>query len=232
MMSINPKYPVLGIGGVIFDDYDYVARENSKIKQFKTRVFGNDSIVLHSREIRKKTGAFTCLQDPALEASFKAEYDALIGDLQFVFISRIINKAAHRSKYVTPFPPYEWAVELVIESFARFLYRNRARGRVLCEARGAASDRRVKDTYTRLLAAGTNYISSSQFRNSITALSFVRKAQNVCGLQIADMSIYTATSATLYRNFKRRDYLVLKNKFDPYHGLKVFPDISLWPQFP
>jgi len=223
MATINPQFPVLGIGGVIFDEAAYLATENQKIKDFKIAEIGNDTTVLHSYDIRKKINNFTFLNTPARLASFLAAYQALIGNLNFSFVSRIIDKQGHRTKYVNPYNPYEWVMQLILESFSMILYRRREQGKIIIEARGGPQDRALRKAYNLVMQKGTYFVSANQLQNTIVSLSFSPKTANINGLQIADISIYTVTATVLYKKFNRIDYLFLRPKFDPYHGVKTFP---------
>jgi hypothetical protein len=223
LATINPQFPVLGIGGVIFDEAAYLATENQKIKDFKIAEIGNDATVLHSYDIRKKQKDFAFLNDPARLASFLAAYQSLVGSLNFSFVSRIIDKQAHLTKYPNPYNPYEWVMELILESYSKILYRRREQGKIIVEARGGTQDRALRHAYNLVMQRGTNYVSANQLQNTIMSLSFAPKTANINGLQIADISIYTVTATVLYQKFNRRDYLFLRPKFDLHHGLKTFP---------
>lgn len=223
LSKINPQFPVLGIGGVIFDEISYLGTENQKIKDFKVAEIGNDAVVLHSYDIRKKQNDFAFLNDPAREASFLAGYMKLIGNLNFSFMSRIVNKEKHKAKYINPFNPYEWVMQLMLEGYSMILFRTRQQGKIVIESRGNVQDKKLRTAFNSIMQRGTFFIGANQLQQTILSLSFQPKTANINGLQIADISIYTMTATVLHNNYKRKDYLYLRAKLDPFQGCKTFP---------
>lgn len=221
--KIDPKYPLFGIGGSVFNEEKYHSSEDEKIRSFKRDVFGKDSIILRSYDIRRKQNEFQCLNDLGLCNRFKDEYDNLITKLDFTFVSRVINKEAHLKKYRHPFPPYEFALELLMESYSKILMRRNAIGCIMLESRDKKPNKQIRHAFINIMTKGTQFVPATQLTNTISTLEFSPKKNNINGLQISDLGIYTVTSASQHSNFTRRDFSVLQKKFDPYHGLKHFP---------
>jgi hypothetical protein len=213
----------MGIGGAIFDKDKYDNSEDEKIKAFKREIFGNDQVVLHSHKIGKKLTPFECLKDPEREKVFIEEFNKLVLDLDFVFISRVIKKDRLVAQYVNPYPPYGLAITLIMESFANYLYRTKEKGKIVIESRGKKEDSEIIEVYNRILKYGTQYLTAEQFQRDTLGLQFRAKKDNINGLQISDMCIYPVTAAVTRGNYQRKDFKIVERKFDDYHGLKVFP---------
>ncbi len=77
-------------------------------------------------------------------------------------------------------------------------------GDVLAESRGTRPDKELKDAYQTIYNQGTAWISGEVFQRRLTSkeLKIKRKADNVAGLQIADLIAYPSYKATLARQRK------------------------------
>jgi hypothetical protein len=78
---------------------------------------------------------------------------------------------------------------ILIERYVLFLEEKQCAGDVMAESRGGKDDRRLKDSFERLLQTGTEYVSSERFKKSLTSkqLKVKPKMNNIAGLQIADI---------------------------------------------
>jgi hypothetical protein len=94
MDKIDPAFPVLTLAGCAFNAVDYAVFENA-LHDFKARVLGDPSANIHSRDIRKWEGGFAHILRPA-----DREHVATV-------------------QYKSPEPPYDLAVEFLIERFYR-----------------------------------------------------------------------------------------------------------------
>lgn len=181
--AIDPNYPILGIGGVIFDEKVYWNIEDERIRKFKRKHFGTDKTILRISDIRKRRGDFRCLVDKEKWANFLADYETLIRQSDFSFISRIIDPRSHRTKYNTPFPPYELVIGFIMESFVKILFRSNEVGKIYAERRGASPDSNVRRAYSAIKNSGTQYVSSKDFQQKLPEdIHFYDKKMNSSGL--------------------------------------------------
>lgn len=163
--KIDPKYLILGVGGPIFEEEAYYKTESERIKQFKRNVFGSDKINLRLADnMRAQIGPFACIADSAKYAQYIAEFVALINDLQFSFISQIIDPTGHKNKYFKPHPPYELIKGFVMDSFSKILFRENAVGKIYAERRGSKPNNKVREAYKLIKQNGTAYVKASQTR--------------------------------------------------------------------
>ena len=113
-----------------------------------------------------------------------------------------------------------------------FLGRKRSPGDVMAESRGGKEDRRLKDSFARLWERGTDWVDPQQFRDRLTSkqLKVKTKANNITGLQVADLIAHPSRQEILFENnlapnppapFAQKIISILKSKYDQHHG-RVF----------
>jgi hypothetical protein len=75
-------------------------------------------------------------------------------------------------------------------------------GDVLAESRGTRADRELKEAYSHVYAKGTTWVGGEVFARRLTSkeLKIKRKADNVPGLQLADLIAHPSFKATLLRH--------------------------------
>lgn len=151
---------------------------------FKFRHFGHDMVVLHSREIRKATGQFAFLVNPALRTPFLTELSAIITNANFTLIAAIIDKRRLVSTYRYPDNPYELALLFCLErtyAFLKGIGQEKLRTHIIVEARGKKEDQQLELEFRRI-CAGSNHWGVLPFE-----IHFASKAANSSGLQLADL---------------------------------------------
>ena len=105
-----------------------------------------------------------------------------------------------------------------------FLEQQESVGDVLAESRAGKEDRRLKDSFAKLWLGGTQYVSPNRFQKVITSkqLKVKSKANNISGLQLADMLAHPSRNEILLDHKMRSDALapfaekivgVLKDKY-------------------
>ncbi len=113
-----------------------------------------------------------------------------------------------------------------------FFDQNEANGDVIAESRGGHEDRKLKDSFSGLWKSGTEYLSPERFHEVFTSkqLKVKPKANNISGLQLADIIAHPSRTEVLKENGKRSDALapfakkiaaILKGKYYQQEG-KVF----------
>lgn len=202
----NPNHRYLSLTGVIVS-LDYVASDlYPALEDLKTRYFGShpdNPVILHRKDMVNQRGAFVALQDPAVKARFDAELLQLLGRLDYVVITAVIDKADHLSTYnVWAYDPYHYCLEILMERFALWLGDRNLRGDVMAESRGKKEDLRLKAEYARLFIGGTAHITHATFvaRFTSSQLKVKPKSANVSGLQLADLIAHPSFIAVKARH--------------------------------
>ena len=72
LKRVNPNFPLLVLCGILISAGNYQLLRN-RINQLKHNVFGTDSVIFHSTEIRKKVNDFYILNDSAKSLEYVGE---------------------------------------------------------------------------------------------------------------------------------------------------------------
>jgi len=234
--SDNPNHRFLSLTGVILE-LGYVRQTvHPRMEQLKSTYFQShpdDPIIFHRKELLNAKPPFTALQDPALRQQFDREILALMADWDYTVITVCLDKKRHKETYTTwRYDPYHYCLAVLLERFAFFLGRNNCQGDVMAESRGGKEDRRLKRSFQNLWERGTDYVAPEQFQERFTScqLKVKTKANNVAGLQLADLLAHPSRAEVLHENgllerpiapFAQRVIQILQNKYDR-SGARVF----------
>lgn len=188
---IDPEFPVFVAATVLCTPRAYWGRIVPAVNAFR-EAQGIPGGVLHSREIRRQTGAFRFLRDPLRRESFYTGLSAVMATLPARFFIAAVHTQRHLDKYgAKAFHPYTWTLALTLERLY-FCARQYGAGRVhvVAEARTETLDRELRSSFDHALAHGTAYVNARQFSEVTWELSFRSKRQNIVGTQLADLVGY------------------------------------------
>lgn len=226
LVKINPQYPVFALGGIIVED-GYEPTLQADLDSLKLRVFGGLSMVLHSTDVRKQRKAFNVLGDLALRELFYTEFNDFVLSANVTFISVLVEKDAHARSYKTPYHPYHWLLELMLERFARFLGSQGATGRIIAESRGKKEDGELRAAFDALIQRGCEYVSAASLKQLIhPTLDFELKSANRVGMQVCDMMLYPVAKAVMSNDPTNAAFHVVVQKMHPWYGCRVLPSTS------
>lgn len=234
--SDNPIHRFLSLTGVIIS-LDYVREVlNPQIESLKTKYFGShpdDPVILHRKELVNAKYPFEVLRDQKIRMQFDVELLELLENWEYTVVTVCLDKKAHKEAYtVWRYEPYHYCLALLLERYVFFLEQNEANGDVIAESRGGNEDRKLKDSFSGLWKNGTDYVSPELFHQVFTSkqLKVKPKANNISGLQLADIIAHPSRMEILKENSKRSDELapfakkiaaILKVKYYQQEG-KVF----------
>ena len=203
--SRDPNHRYLSLTGLILE-LGYIEQVVfPRLEDLKSRYFGShpdDPIVLHRKEILNAKPPFAALRDPEVRAKFDEEILQLLAQLDYVAITVVIDKQAHVEQYtVWQHDPYHYCLAVLCERYALWLRANGETGDVMAESRGGREDRRLKDSFARVVREGTPFVSAATFGAAFTSiqLKVKPKANNIAGLQLADIVAHPAFRAALER---------------------------------
>ena len=208
--SQDPNHRYLSLTGVILE-LGYVGSTLfPAIEALKRKFFGShpdEPIVLHRKELVNKKPPFESLQDPDTEQAFNNELLSLLGQFDFTVITTVIDKLEHLQRYqVWRFDPYHYCLTTVVERYVLWLKRRDHVGDVMAESRGGKEDRRLKDSFEQVYSVGSDFIKPEEFVGRLTSrqLKIKPKANNIAGLQLADLIAHPSFRATLARRNNQR----------------------------
>lgn len=226
----NTFFTVTGIY-IDLENHNFIKQQIVDLKNefWEDGFFKGKRVLLHSKDIRKRQGAF----NPKLinYEKFTFTLDELLSSLPIKAYSASIDKKAHWSKYVTPYPVYELGVEFLIERFCFELRRRGKKGVVLLESRGYKEDCLVLDKMKRLLNHGNNYNCEDNF-SGIQGVYFNHKRTNDGLMSYWPLELSDLFSYRIHRFVKTGEvderFDCIKEKIFGYpffkgKGLKVFP---------
>jgi hypothetical protein len=115
-------------------------------------------------------------------------------------ITVVLDKFEHKNKYkVWRHHPYHRCLEVLLERYLLFLEANNAVGDVMAESRGGKEDMKLKDSFQRLVANGTDFIDHERFMRVLTShqIKIKPKIANVAALQLADLIAHASRQEIL-----------------------------------
>jgi hypothetical protein len=203
--SEDPNHRYLSLTGVILE-LGYVEQTvHPRMEAMKREFFGShpdDPVVFHRKELVNRRHPFEALRDPAVEERFNTELLRFLQETDYTVLTAIIDKLEHRDRYqVWRYDPYHYCLHVLMERYVMWLRRRRSQGDAMAESRGGKEDRRLKDSFERICREGTDHMNSDQFRETLTSiqLKVKSKANNIAGLQIADLIAHPSLKTALAR---------------------------------
>ncbi|MFQ5586572.1 MAG: DUF3800 domain-containing protein [Thermodesulfobacteriota bacterium] len=94
LSCVDKNFPIFLLCGCLFRE-DRLDRLEGRINAFKQKYFKTESVVLHSREIRKCEGAFQILFDVGLKATFYEDLNLILKEEEYSIIGAAVNKEEH-----------------------------------------------------------------------------------------------------------------------------------------
>jgi len=230
--SENPNHRFLSLTGVILElgyvqQTLYSEMESLKGKYFRSHP--DEPVVFHRKEMMRKKGSFETLRDRIVREQFDAELLAYLASWEYTVVSVCLDKKKHKEQYATwRYDPYHYCLAILLERFIFFLEHENAVGDVMAESRGGKEDMRLKASFRRLRSDGTSYVEPSRFQERLTSkeLKVRNKANNVSGLQLADLLAHPSRNEILNENgllaseiapFAKKVIEVLRRGWKYYH---------------
>lgn len=204
--SHDPKQRYLSLTGLIFeleyhDNKVTELVERLKVRHFPARTDGKP-LVFHRKELVNGNYPFDILKDPAVKEEFDGHLLWLLQYLEYTVISATIDKLEHLNRYtVWHHHPYHYCQEVLLERYAMWLARRSQQGDVFAEARGRKEDALLKKAFRFIYNNGSAHMRADNFRACFTKsdVKLYRKAENIAGLQLADLVAHPSFRVMLAR---------------------------------
>lgn len=234
---INPKNDLLQwftITGVMFSKNSFTSFIEDiaiiKNRYWENGLFNNKKVVFHSRDIRKKLGAF----NPKIidYDNFISDINSLIKDNKYNIFSSSIDKFSHVRTYSTPYPVYDLCLEFLLERYCYHLNSNKSNGIIVVESRGKCENKLLLNSACKILENGNRYNNSSFF-SRVKGIYFnpkrtLDKKKSFPMLELADLVSYPIHKYIKDKE-KNNIFKLIEDKFYNYpnyygYGLKTFPN--------
>ncbi len=191
--------------GCAFYSDDYEAPFHPSFEAMKVKHFGgdlDDPVILHREDMRARRGPFAILREPDKAGAFHTDLIELVKQGNFLAIAVVVDKLNTQSKSFGPLPshPYHIGLLAMMERYCGWLNFRGYAGDVLAESRGGREDHQLKAAYKTVYSAGTRFRPKEFFQNVLSSkeIKIKPKAQNIAGLQLADLFAYPAKRQVLF----------------------------------
>ena len=206
--SSDPNERYLGLTGVLMN-VEYSERGFADaMNKIKLEIFGRSDFSLHRREIlNRKPEPFTALKEDAKRQQFDGLILGLMENSKYRVFTVVIDKREHRAKYaVWQFQPYHYCMTVLLERYVRWLDRINATGDVLAESRGKKENKQLSKAYRRIYERGTDHVPDRLFKARLTSteIKLKPKAENIAGLQLADLIASPSCRELICRQTKQQ----------------------------
>lgn len=227
--KFNPNFPIFTLCGFLVPGSKLEYVEES-VNRFKREFFVDESIIIHSRDIRKQEKAFSILQYPEIRNRFYEGINRILGEPDvYVIVCCSILKEPFVEKFNRGEDVYGLSLKYLIERAIFCMDDNIEQGKleIYIERRGVKQDRELLNYYNRLRAAGTKWVSPERLVARLGRFTFSYKKENIIGLQLADLIAYPITRHVLEPTAYNPAYDVIKDKLYKYKGailgMKIIP---------
>ena len=224
LSQAESPYPIFCLTFCVFKVTDYVTNVVPKFQKLKFKYFGDDTIILHERDIRRSIEAFASLRrNKEIRKAFLDELTETVSVTPMDIIATVIDKTKLKKSYTNPYNPYEIALHLFMERLLLFLIKEQQDEKsisIVFERRGMNEDKDLEVVFRRICANENNWgYKRHDFSKVNFHCKFVAKAANSTGLQLADLTARPIGMSVLRPDQSSRAFDSISEKVN----LKCFP---------
>lgn len=95
---VDKDFPVFVLVLLVCDTAKYAEQIVPAFYRLKMDYFGHESVILHSRDIRKAQGVFGFLTDPAKREPFYSRISSIMENCDYTLIAAAIRKQVHKDR--------------------------------------------------------------------------------------------------------------------------------------
>ncbi|MBI2017789.1 DUF3800 domain-containing protein [Candidatus Daviesbacteria bacterium] len=184
--SYDHKSELFVLSGIVIPE-KFKPKLDKLTRKLKRKYFKNEEIVFHSRDMHRKKGPFALLQDPKKELAFWSEYTASVDDPEISMMFIIVDKQKARHKGWNQKAILKRAYLKMLEEFANKQLKLGVNGKIIVES-DPSQDFYLIEAHNHIQGMGTSdgTMAATEYRQKITSLSLVNKANLDIDIQIAD----------------------------------------------
>lgn len=183
----NTNFRNFTLGGVVVEKSIYENNVRPETVKLKKECFGDENIILHEIDIRKKLGKYKGIAKEQQEIFF-SKLDELFENNEIKVLAVSINLddldmlyGANERNDI-----YYIALQLLMENYVHFLISNEGKGQLYLESTDAVNNSKLQNLFHMLKATGTLFMKKEVLQDRLGAISFPLKSDNIIGLQLAD----------------------------------------------
>lgn len=226
---IDTNFPIFALVLLMIETGEYIDKLVPMVYRLKLDCFGDEGVIIHSRDIRRAQGDFGFLTNPKAKGEFYRRINEIIEQCDFKVISVVIRKHKHKEKYGrNAVSPYDLSLEFALERLLICLEEQKQDSvTIVAEARGKKEDNDLHLKFLKIITSGTDYYSAERFKRIDFKLVFREKKMNTVGTQIADLVAYPTARRVLNPENENPAFEIIRQKFYEgqarCRGFKVFP---------
>ncbi len=199
----NTNFRNFTLGGVVIEKSVYENIIKPEIVKIKRECFGNDDVILHEIDIRKKQGEYISVTKEQQEKFFtKLENLFVSSEIMVLAVSINIDELDVLYGENDRNDIYYIALQLLMENYTHFLIANDGTGELYLESTDAVNNSKLQNLFHMLKATGTLFVKKEVLQNRLGAISFPPKSDNIIGLQLADFIPNVLARKALGKNQK------------------------------
>lgn len=230
LTSFDKSFPIFTLYGILVSEKKLTQFEEA-INAIKREFWNDENVIFHSREIRKHQRRFVNLNDSSTKEGFYNRINNLLSHNGiYVVVCCTVPKYHCIEKHGKDIDIYGIALSYVLQRSIFYLDEAEPTGklRIIVEKRGKREDRILRDYYNRLLEKGIKYCPTERLKAHIHDFNFSSKAENINGLQIADLIAYPISRHVLFPEKDNPAFKIVEPNIYVSEGrrlgLKIFPD--------
>lgn len=202
--SYDHKSSLFILSGIVIPE-KFKLKLDRLMRKLKKKYFKDEEIVFHSRDMYRRKGPFAILQDSKKELSFWSEFIVIAEDPEISLIFVIVDKQKAKHKGWQQKTILKRAYLKMLEEFANKQLKQGVSGKIIVES-DPSQDFYLIEAHNRIQGMGTSdgTISAQEYRQKITSLSLVNKANFDVDIQIADALASIAGMIYLLNNLHKQ----------------------------
>ena len=191
------------------------AKIDTKMSRLKKKFFNDEDILFHARDMFRKKGPFSILRDSKLEIQFWSEYISLVNNPEISFFFVITNKDKAKKANWQAQTILRRSYLKILAEFAHLLKTTGSNGKIITESE-PNQDAYLIYAHNRLQSVGTGdgSVNGSEYKQMVTSLSLVNKANQDIDVQLSD------TMALIAGQKYEVEYLKKKSKLGKTEKMK------------
>jgi Protein of unknown function (DUF3800) len=192
------NFPIrFGLGAVLVRRDRYFRDLDPAFRALKVKHFGSD-LPMHEYDLKQRNKPFDVLRSLPQWQAFASDIDALFRTQLFSLLVVAVHKPEMQTKYLRPYHPYHYALEIIVERTAMESKNFGWSWRIVAEDREKGLNGALQNEMLRLQLEGCGsaierekiLVDAAEVRRKFhPEIEFRQKKDNDTGLQLADLTV-------------------------------------------